>query len=96
MLLLLLRLQVAKNEHLKPIELELRKLEDRVEGVHREMLFQVSVHLRWLRALEEKHACAMSSHFIVSTFNPCVGFVACCSASGRSCTATPTRAPTPA
>lgn len=33
--------EMAKNEHLRPIELELRKLEDRVEGVHKEMLFQV-------------------------------------------------------
>lgn len=31
---------MAKNEHLRPIELELRKLEDRVEGIHKEMLFQ--------------------------------------------------------
>ena len=31
---------MAKNEHLKPIELELRKLEDRVEGIHKEMLYQ--------------------------------------------------------
>jgi hypothetical protein len=33
--------EVAKNEHLKPVELELRKLEDRVENVHKEMLYQV-------------------------------------------------------
>ena len=31
---------VAKKEHLKPLELELRKLEDRVEAVHKELLYQ--------------------------------------------------------
>lgn len=31
---------VAKKEHLKPLELALRKLEDRVETVHKEMMYQ--------------------------------------------------------
>ena len=31
---------VARKEHLKPLELQLRKMEDRVEGVHKEMMFQ--------------------------------------------------------
>ncbi len=31
---------MAKKEHLKPLELALRKLEDRVENVHKEMTFQ--------------------------------------------------------
>ena len=31
---------IAKKEHLKPLELELRKLEDRVEGIHKELVYQ--------------------------------------------------------
>jgi len=38
--------EVAKKEHLKPLELELRKLEDKAEEIHREMSYQ--------RAREEK------------------------------------------
>jgi hypothetical protein len=30
---------LAKKEHLKPLELELRKLEDKIEAVHKEMLY---------------------------------------------------------
>lgn len=32
--------EVAKKEHLKPLELELRKLEDKAEEIHREMSYQ--------------------------------------------------------
>jgi emp24/gp25L/p24 family/GOLD len=39
--------EVATKEHLKPLELELRRLEDRVESIHREMLYQ--------RSREEAH-----------------------------------------
>jgi len=38
---------LARKEHLKPLELQLRKMEDRVEGIHKEMLYQ--------REREEKH-----------------------------------------
>lgn len=38
---------LAKKEHLKPLELALRKLEDRVENVHKELMFQ--------RDREERH-----------------------------------------
>lgn len=38
---------LARKEHLKPLELQLRKMEDRVENIHREMLLQ--------REREEKH-----------------------------------------
>lgn len=31
---------IAKKEHLKPLELELRKVEDRLEDIHREMTYQ--------------------------------------------------------
>ena len=39
--------EVAKKEHLKPLELALRKLEDRVENAHKEMMYQ--------REREERH-----------------------------------------
>jgi hypothetical protein len=38
---------VATKEHLKPLELELRKLEDRVDNIHNEMMYQ--------REREEQH-----------------------------------------
>ena len=38
---------LAKKEHLRPLELQLRKMEDRMETVHREMMFA--------REREEKH-----------------------------------------
>ena len=31
---------LARKEHLKPLELQLRKMEDRVETIHREMMSQ--------------------------------------------------------
>ena len=31
---------LARKEHLKPLELQLRKMEDRVETIHREMMAQ--------------------------------------------------------
>lgn len=40
------RRDIAKKEHLKPLELELRKLEDKVEGIHKEMLYARSREVR--------------------------------------------------
>ena len=39
--------ELATKEHLKPLEVELRKIEDRIENIHREMMYQ--------RELEEEH-----------------------------------------